>query len=74
MSKNIGHRALVCHVKPNDQPWGQNVRITFQVNCKGQRIINLNNFITNCCLYLVHLTFHLHNQAFRTKCGQWSRS
>ena len=33
-----------CHVKPHDQPWGQNVRITFQVNCKGHRINELKQF------------------------------
>ena len=30
-----------CHVQPHNQPYGQNVRITFQVKSQGHRLIFL---------------------------------
>ena len=44
MSKNVRSRELVCHEQPHNQPWGQNVRITFQIKSQGHRVNTIKPF------------------------------
>ena len=51
------------HVQPHDQPWGQNLSITFQVKGQGQRAHKLEALSYRLMIVGSSvLDVHLHNQ------------